>query len=167
MASRPSWRRPARTSATVRLRRRSSCSKNRCQVSVQRDFIKQDIEFYQAYCAAKLALSGEGQIIDAGRQLNSFVHNYPNNFHYLDACEMMGDLLMASGRFESAEKQYAELAKAPWPDYKMRAAVAWVVRCKRRTNMPRQFNSSTRRWRSPTTEPTRRIRNFRPRSGKA
>ncbi len=91
---------------------------------VQRDLIKQDIEFYKAYCAAKLALSGDGTIIDAGRQLNSFVHDHPNSFHYLDACEMMGDLLMADGRFESAEKQYAELAKAPWPDYKMRADVS-------------------------------------------
>jgi tetratricopeptide (TPR) repeat protein len=37
---------------------------------------------------------------------------------------MMGDLLMISGRFENAQKQYAELAKTPWPDYKMRSAVA-------------------------------------------
>lgn len=91
---------------------------------VKRDFIKQDVEFYQAYCAAKLALSGEGQITDAGRMLNLFVRNYPNNYHYLEASELMGDLLMESGRFEPAQKQYAELAKAPWPDYKMRANVA-------------------------------------------
>ncbi|HVT28394.1 MAG TPA: tetratricopeptide repeat protein [Lacipirellulaceae bacterium] len=91
---------------------------------VQRDLIKQDIEFYKAFCAAKLALSGDGQILDAGRSLNSFVHEHPNNFHYLEAVEVMGDLLMADGRFESAEKQYAELAKAPWPDYKMRADVS-------------------------------------------
>jgi tetratricopeptide (TPR) repeat protein len=91
---------------------------------VQRDLIKQDIEFYKAYCGAKLALSGDGQIIDAGRQLNSFVRDHPNNFHYLEASETMGDLLMADGRFEAAEKQYAELSKAPWPDYKMRADVS-------------------------------------------
>ena len=42
----------------------------------------------------------------------------------LAAREAMGDLLMAGGGYENAEKQYAELAKAPWPDYKMRAAVA-------------------------------------------
>jgi tetratricopeptide (TPR) repeat protein len=89
----------------------------------RRDFIKQDIEFLKAYCASQLALGGEGQIADAGRQLNSFVRSYPNNFHFLEATELMGDLLMASGRFENAEKQYVELAKAPWPDYKMRAAV--------------------------------------------
>ena len=91
---------------------------------VKRDFIKQDIEFHKAYCASRLALSGEGEITDAGKQLNLFVRNYPDKFHFLEASEMMGDLLMASGRFDFAEKQYAELGKAPWPVYKMRAAVS-------------------------------------------
>ena len=92
--------------------------------TVGRDFIQQDIEFYKSYCAAKLALSGDGEIGDAGRQLNTFVRAYPKNYHYLAAVELMGDLLMEGQRYENAQKQYAELAKAPWPDYKMRAAVA-------------------------------------------
>jgi tetratricopeptide (TPR) repeat protein len=91
---------------------------------VQRDYIKQDIDFYKAFCAGKLALTGNGEIADAGRHLNSFVRSYPKSFHYLAATELMGDLLMADGRFEPAQKQFAELAKAPWPDYKMRATVA-------------------------------------------
>src|SRR5689334_6367823 len=74
---------------------------------IQRDFIKQDLDYYKAYVAARRALAGEGQITDAGRQLNAFVRSYPNNFHYLEAYEIMGDLLMAAGRFDSAEKQYA------------------------------------------------------------
>ena len=92
--------------------------------AIRRDFIKQDIEFYKAFCAGKLAVSGNEEIVEAGRQLNSFVRAYPKNFHYLAATELMGDLLMADGRFEPARKQYAELAKAPWPDYKIRASVA-------------------------------------------
>jgi tetratricopeptide (TPR) repeat protein len=92
--------------------------------SMERDLIKQDIEFYQAYSAAKLALAGNGEIAEAGRMLNAFVRTYPQNFHYLAAAEVMGDLLMASGKFDAAQKQYAELAKAPWPEFKMRAAVA-------------------------------------------
>ena len=91
---------------------------------VDRDFVKQDIEFYKGWCAAKLALAGRGEIGDAGRQLNNFVRAHANNFHYLVAREVMGDLLMAGGGYTNAEKQYAELAKAPWTDYKMRAAVA-------------------------------------------
>lgn len=92
--------------------------------SVKRDLIKQDIEFYEAWCAGKLALAGQGAIADAGRQLNNFVRSYPNNFHCLDVREAMGDLLMAGGGYENAEKQYAELTKAPWNSHKMRAAVA-------------------------------------------
>lgn len=91
---------------------------------INRDLIKQDVEFYKAYCAAKLALGGGGEITDAGRQLNAFVRAYPKNFHYLAAVEAMGDLLMAAEKYDAAQKQYAELGKAPWPDYKMRAAVA-------------------------------------------
>jgi tetratricopeptide (TPR) repeat protein len=91
---------------------------------VNRDFIKQDIEFYKGWCAGKLAMAGKGEISDAGRQLNAFVRAYPTNYHYLAAREAMGDLLMAGGGYANAEKQYAELAKAPWQDYKMRAAVA-------------------------------------------
>jgi tetratricopeptide (TPR) repeat protein len=82
------------------------------------------LEFYQAYVAAKLAENGEGEIDAAGKKLNAFAKSYPNSFHYLEASELMGDLLMISGRFENAQKQYAELSKALWPDYKMRAAVA-------------------------------------------
>jgi tetratricopeptide (TPR) repeat protein len=91
---------------------------------IRRDFIKQDVEFYQAYAAAKRAENGDGEIVDAGKKLNAFVKSYPNSFHYLEASELMGDLLMLSGRFENAQKQFAELSKAPWPAYKMRAAVA-------------------------------------------
>jgi len=91
--------------------------------SVDRDFIQQDIQFYRALCEAKLALGGAGEITGAGRSLNGFVRRNPDNYHYLEAVEAMGDLLMASQKWDSAQKQYAELAKAPWPDSKMRAAV--------------------------------------------
>jgi len=91
--------------------------------SVERDAIREDVEFYLALCAAKDALGGKGGVTEAGRTLNVFVRRHPQNFHYLEAVEMMGDLLMASGKYAAAQKQYAELAKAPWPDYKMRAAV--------------------------------------------
>jgi len=90
---------------------------------IDRDLVREDVEFYKALCAAKLALGGTGEIADAGRQLNEFVHGHPQNFHYLEAVEVMGDLLVASEKYAAARRQYAELAKAPWPDYQMRAGV--------------------------------------------
>ena len=91
---------------------------------VDRDFVKQDIEFYQAFCGAKLALNGTGEINAAGSRLNDFVRKNRQNFHYWEAIETMGDLLATSEKFDGAQKQYAELAKAPWPDYQMRAGTA-------------------------------------------
>lgn len=87
------------------------------------DYVKQDVQFYRALCEAKLALGGTGEVADAGRALNGFVRANPDSYHYLEAVEVMGDLLMASGKWDSAQKQYAELDKAPWPDYQIRAAV--------------------------------------------
>ena len=91
---------------------------------IDRDFVKQDVEFYQALCGAKLALNGTGEINAAGSRLNDFVRKNRQNFHYWEAVETMGDLLAASEKFDGAQKQYAELAKAPWPDYQMRAGTA-------------------------------------------
>jgi hypothetical protein len=91
--------------------------------TVKRDLIKQDVEFYQAYCAAKLALGGKGTINDAGRQLSAFVRTYPKNYHYYEAVQAMGDLLVADGKLDLAQRQYNDLAAAPWPEYRSRAAV--------------------------------------------
>jgi tetratricopeptide (TPR) repeat protein len=90
---------------------------------IKREQIRDDVDFYLAFCAGKQALGGQGEITDAGRKLNDFVRSHPQNFHYLEAVELMGDLLMASEKFPAAERQYAELAKAPWPEYKTRADV--------------------------------------------
>lgn len=90
---------------------------------LKRALVKEDVEFYLAYCAAHQALGGQGEISDAGRKLNEFVRRNPDSFHKLEAVEMMGDLLMASDKFAAAQRQYSDLAKAPWPDYKMRAGV--------------------------------------------
>ncbi len=91
---------------------------------VSGEFIPQTIAFYKAYCAAQLALSGTGTIRDAGTMMASFAKNYPQSYHYFQACEVLGDLLVANGLFEKAEAYYARVGKAPWPDYQMRANVA-------------------------------------------
>ena len=90
---------------------------------VKEPYIRQEIEFYQAFCQAKLALLGEADIKAAGSKLNAFVRDNPNNYHYFQARQLLGDLLVSAGLYSSAEKMYAELARAPWPAYKMRAGV--------------------------------------------
>jgi len=93
---------------------------------VERPEIKQDIQFYRALAAGRLAIpSGDAaKITDAGKMMFGFVRANPQSFHFLAANEMVGDLLMAGGKPAAAQNFYAELAKAPWPEYQMRGSVA-------------------------------------------
>ncbi len=90
----------------------------------ERAVIKQDVEFYKALCTAKLALAGQGEIGAAGKRLIDFINSNPGNYHYLQANELVGDLLVADGKYAAAEPFYRKLEQAPWDDYKMRAGVA-------------------------------------------
>ncbi len=85
--------------------------------------LAKDVEFYKALVAARLALAGTGSIADAGKRMLTFEKANPTSFHYLEACETLGDLLVALGNYPIAETYYGKLASAPWPEYKMRAAV--------------------------------------------
>lgn len=91
---------------------------------LSRDEIKQDWTFYKAYSAAKLALGGAGDVPAAGRAMSDFVNNNKQSYHFYLANEVLGDLLVALNRHDLAVRYYNELAKAPWPDYQMRAAIA-------------------------------------------
>jgi tetratricopeptide (TPR) repeat protein len=89
-----------------------------------RSEIQQDIEFYRALCAAKLALAGGGKISEAGRLMKAFADANAKSYHYFEASEIVGDLLVAVHQYALAADYYDRLDKAPWPDYKMRAGVA-------------------------------------------
>jgi len=90
---------------------------------IDRPFIKQDIEFYKDLCQARLALSEGGDRTAASKALLAFVSSAPDNYHFYDAAEVLGDLAMASGKYADAAKYYGPtgLAGAPWPDYQLRA----------------------------------------------
>lgn len=86
--------------------------------------IRQDVEFYRALCRAELALGGSGEIKAAGTEMAEFVRTHTGSYHWLKANEVLGDLYLAFGAYQQAETHYAELSKAPWPDYQMQAGVA-------------------------------------------
>jgi tetratricopeptide (TPR) repeat protein len=93
---------------------------------VERELISQDIAFYKAYCLARLALTEGGNKSDASKAMFAFYQTAPNNYHFYEAAEILGDLGVATGSFEAAAKFYGEtgLGGAPWPEYKLRAGVA-------------------------------------------
>jgi tetratricopeptide (TPR) repeat protein len=87
------------------------------------EYLKQDFDFYTALANAKLALSGEGEVRDAGKAMLDFVKKNPESYHLLEASETLGDLLVAVHSYPAAEEYYGKLATAPWPETKMRAGV--------------------------------------------
>lgn len=89
----------------------------------ERAEIAQDVEFYRALVAARLALAGNGSKTDAGKRLFAFEKANRQSFHYFETCELLGDLLVALGKNAEAEAFYDKVASAPWPDYKLRAHV--------------------------------------------
>ena len=67
---------------------------------------------------------GGGDFAAAGSQMFGFIKNYPNNIHYFEACQLLGDLLVAKGAYAAAQTYYAKLASSPFEDLKMRRASA-------------------------------------------
>jgi tetratricopeptide (TPR) repeat protein len=96
----------------------------RIEKTPDREAVRQDIEFYKALCSAKLAMSGSMKIADAGRLMKAFADANPNSYHYFEASQVVGDLLVAVGSYAPAAEYYRRLDAAPWPDYRMRAGVA-------------------------------------------
>ena len=47
-----------------------------------------------------------GSIVEAGRKMTAFVTAYPESYHYFQACEIVGDLLIAINEYSLARKYY-------------------------------------------------------------
>lgn len=86
-------------------------------------YVKQEVSYYRAISQAKLALVGSGSLSQAGKELNTFVRQNRKSFHFLEAAEVLGDMLVVAGNYDEAAKRYAMLDKAPYPSYKMRSSV--------------------------------------------
>ncbi len=92
----------------------------------ERAEIKHDVQYYTALCKARLALASNNQqaITEAGQLMVAFINGNPSSYHFFNACEMVGDMLVAIGKYAPAQQYYERLANAPWPEYQMRAGVA-------------------------------------------
>jgi tetratricopeptide (TPR) repeat protein len=91
--------------------------------TLTRPEVQQDVHFYRALCHARMALASNTKLQDAGTEMLAFVNANPSSFHALAANELVGDLLMALDKPELAQKYYAEVAAAPFPDLKMKAGI--------------------------------------------
>lgn len=85
--------------------------------------IAAELEYFKAICAARMALGGNGSVEDAVTQIRAFVKKYPTSFHFYEAHEILGNLAISARSYDRAVPLFGVLAKAPWPDYTMRANV--------------------------------------------
>lgn len=91
---------------------------------LDREELAADVRFFRAFCQAKIALGGGGDIAKAGNDLIQFVTKSPSNYHFYEANELVGDLLVTTGKFDNARTYYATVERAPFADYKARAKLA-------------------------------------------
>jgi tetratricopeptide (TPR) repeat protein len=85
-----------------------------------RPVIAADIGYYRALCLARLAMTEGGDKAAALKALLDWVKANPNNYHFYQAAEALGDLAVASGDYGEAARFYGGLSNAPWGDYQMR-----------------------------------------------
>jgi tetratricopeptide (TPR) repeat protein len=94
---------------------------------LKRDMEKQEVAFLRAYCHAQQAMTEGGDKTAAASALLDFVRaTNKNHYRFYEAAQTLGDLMVASGKFDDAAKYYGEtgLAGAPWPAYKLQANLA-------------------------------------------
>jgi TolA-binding protein len=93
-------------------------------VAIDRDLIKQEVAYYTALCLANVAMTEGGDAKAAEKAMLDFVRSAPNNWHFYDAAEILGELASATGDYATAARYFSGVAKAPWEDYQMRANIA-------------------------------------------
>jgi tetratricopeptide (TPR) repeat protein len=91
--------------------------------SIERAVVQRDLQYYLAYCQAKIALAGGGDKAAAATALLAFARDDPKSYHFYEAAELLGDLALALESFENASKYYAAIGRAPWPDFQLRAEI--------------------------------------------
>lgn len=89
--------------------------------AIDRSVIKQDVDYFKALVAAKMAMTEGGDKAAAEKAMLDFVRSSPASYHFYDAAETLGDLAVSSGKYAEAAKYYGPIATAPWGDYQMRA----------------------------------------------
>lgn len=81
--------------------------------------VQEDVLFLRTLAKAKKGDDAEA----TAREVVAFLKTNSQTYHYFEAMELLGDLLMQMGRFDSAADSFAKMGKAPWPATKVRAAV--------------------------------------------
>ena len=94
--------------------------------AIARDFVKQDVDFYAAYCLAQGALLAGGDKETATQALMGYARSASKNYHFVEAARLLGDLAVEREKYDDAVRFYGYLAKtsreANWPEYALQVA---------------------------------------------
>jgi tetratricopeptide (TPR) repeat protein len=82
--------------------------------TIQNNLVKQEIAYMLAAVDARSALKGDGDKMQAGSVLVSFLNQHADSYHYYEIVELFGDLAYAVGSFDKAAEQYTLLTTSPW-----------------------------------------------------
>jgi tetratricopeptide (TPR) repeat protein len=86
-------------------------------------FALQAAQFGEARSLARLALDGSNRLDDAIARLNLFARAHADSRHHFALHELLGRLHLAKKDYARAEEALAELARAPWPEGQLQAAL--------------------------------------------
>ena len=89
---------------------------------VSRKVVSQEIAYFQAFCATKLALAGQGSVRTAGKLMNKFIKANARSYHFYEANRLFGQLAIAAGGTQ-ADKYLDVAAQAPWLNAKLQVAI--------------------------------------------
>ena len=88
-----------------------------------RAIVRQELAFLSAKVSASLALRGKSSVTSAARDVRNFLREHPNSFRFYEACEIMGNLAMSLGRFDSAATYYEKLIASESTDLATRGSL--------------------------------------------
>jgi len=95
-------------------------------------FARQDYDYFRAFALGQIALtlpdnagpSHQDNLQKAIAACTEFLRTHPKSYHYFPICELTGELYQLAGNRENAFQSYSLLAKAPWPVFRLKAALA-------------------------------------------
>lgn len=95
------------------------------KADIQRDIVAREVDYYIALARAKLALAGGDQDPAAAAGAMLTIARNTGSYHYYEANEVTGDLALALNppQPDKAAEFYAKVGAAPWPEYKVKAAL--------------------------------------------
>lgn len=95
--------------------------------TITRPYVKQEVEFFKAYISAmKVLIPGRtpDEISQGALPMLEFVKQNNENWHFLEANGILGDLMVARGTSDVALNYYQKLIDAPWPDVQLKGRLA-------------------------------------------